>query len=71
MTPSDTTIAYKVQIFLKVQIHQNFYIIVTGLLFIIGTLAQVGAHPIKLENTSRRSLDVLHQGAPIYIPEDA
>ena len=71
MTPSDTTIAYKVQIFLKVQVHQNCYVIVTGLLFTIGTLAQVGAYPIKLENTSRRSLDVLHLGHLLRRPARA
>ena len=35
------------QIFLKVKIHQSCYVIVTGLLFTIGTLVQVGAHPHK------------------------
>ena len=71
MTPSDTTIAYKVQIFLKVQVHQNCYVIVTGLLFTIGTLAQVRAHPMKLENISRRSLDVLHLGHLLRRPARA
>jgi hypothetical protein len=35
------------------------YTIVMGLLFILGTLAQVGAHPKDLKNPSRKPLDVL------------
>ena len=46
-------------------------VIATGLLFTIGTLAQVGAHPMKLENISRRSLDVLHLGHLLRRPARA
>ena len=64
-------ICLKVQIFIKVQVHQSCYVIVTGLLFIIATLAQVGAHPMKMENTSRKSLDVLHLGHHLRWPARA
>src|SRR6185503_4652230 len=57
--------------FLKVQVHQSCYVIVTGLLFTIGTLAQVGAHPMKMKNTSRKSLDVLHLGHLLRRPARA
>jgi hypothetical protein len=38
------------------------YTIVMGLLFILGTLAQVGAHPKDLENPSRKPLNILLLG---------
>jgi len=39
-----------------------------GLLFILGTLAQVGAHPKDLENPPRKPLDVLLLGHHLRRP---
>jgi hypothetical protein len=45
-----------------VTISAGSYTIVVGLLFILGTLAQVGAHPKDLENPPRKPSDVLLLG---------
>jgi hypothetical protein len=42
--------------------------IVIGLLFILRTLAQVGAHPKDLENPPRKPLDVLLLGHHLRRP---
>jgi hypothetical protein len=43
----------------SVAISTRSYTVVMGLLFIFGTLVQVGAHPKDLENPSRKPLNVL------------
>jgi hypothetical protein len=44
------------------------YTIVMDLLFILGTLAQVGAHPKDLESPPRKPLDVLLIGHHLRRP---
>jgi hypothetical protein len=44
------------------------YTIVMGLLFILGTLAQLRAHPKDLENPPRKPLDVLLLGHHLRRP---
>ena len=38
------------------------YIVIMGLIFTLGILAQVGACPKEMENTIRNPLDILHLG---------
>jgi hypothetical protein len=44
------------------------YTIVMGLLAILGTLAQVGAHPKEMENPPRKTLDILLLGHHLRRP---
>jgi hypothetical protein len=44
------------------------YTVIMGLLFILGTLVQVGAHPKDLENPPRKPLDVLLLGHHLRRP---
>jgi hypothetical protein len=44
------------------------YVIVMGLLFILGILAQVGAFPKEMENTPRNPLDILPLGQLLRRP---
>jgi hypothetical protein len=44
------------------------YTVVIGLLFILGTLTQVGAHPKDLESPPRKPLDVLLLGHHLRRP---
>jgi hypothetical protein len=44
------------------------YTVIMGLLFILGTLAQVGAHPKDLENPPRKPLNVLLLGHHLRRP---
>jgi hypothetical protein len=55
----------------SVAISAESYIVVMGLLFILGTLAQVGAHPKELENSPRKPLDVLLLGHLLRRPARA
>jgi len=52
----------------SVAVSAGSYTIVMGLLFILGTLAQVGAHPKDLENPPRKPLDVLLLGHHLRRP---
>ena len=52
----------------SVTVSAGSYTIVMGLLFILGTLAQVGAHPKDLENPPRKPLDVLLLGHHLRRP---
>jgi hypothetical protein len=45
-----------------VTIFVGCYEVIVGLIFTLGTLAQVGAHPKEIENTPREPLDVLLLG---------
>ena len=47
---------------LAVVVSARSYVIIMRLLFILGILAQVGAHPKEMKNTSRNPLDVLPLG---------
>ena len=47
------------------------YIVVMGLLFILGILAQIGATPKEMGDTPRSPLDVLHLGHHLRRPEKA
>jgi len=52
----------------SVAVSAGSYTVVMGLLFILGTLAQVGAHPKDLENPPRKPLDVLLLGHHLRRP---
>jgi hypothetical protein len=47
------------------------YIVVIGLLFILGTLAQVGARTKEMDNSPRKSLDILLLGHLLRSPARA
>jgi len=47
------------------------YVVVMGLLFTLGTQAQVGAHPKEMENKPRKPLDVLLLGHLLRRPARA
>jgi hypothetical protein len=51
-----------------VAISAGSYTVVMGLLAILGTLAQVGAHPKDMENPLRKHLDVLLLGHHLRRP---
>jgi hypothetical protein len=51
-----------------VVISTGSYTIVMGLLAILGTLAQVGAHPKEMENPPRNPLDILLLGHHLRRP---
>jgi hypothetical protein len=51
-----------------VVISARSYTIVMGLLAILGTLAQVGAHPKEMENPPRKPLDILLLGHHLRRP---
>jgi hypothetical protein len=46
----------------SITVSAGSYTVVMGLLFILGTLAQVGAQPKNLENPPKKPLDVLLLG---------
>jgi hypothetical protein len=50
-----------------VTISVKSYVIIMGLLFIHGTLAQVRACPKEMENTPRKPLDILPLGYHLKI----
>jgi hypothetical protein len=51
-----------------VAISAGSYTVIMGLLVILRTLAQVGAHPKEMENPPRKTLDFLHLGHHLRRP---